>query len=641
MVRATEQLTDEQRAVVEQSVDARVLVTAGPGTGKTHTLIRRLDFLVSEEEVSPGEILVLTFSRAAVRELRKRTATQGGAARHIRAQTFDSWALDLLMRVDADGGWEERPFDERIDGARQAIEDGLADEEIGEDLLHVVVDEVQDLVGARRELVETLLDVFDPGFTVVGDPAQSIYGFTVADVERRAGETGRFFAWLRNTFGEDLVELQLTRNFRARTSEVELALPYGPELRRIAESGRADDDWYYEELRGVLRSTLELGELDEFGCAALASHEGTTAVLCRTNGQALLLSEKLWAGGVEHRLQRSVRDRSVPSWLAALFRVVDGPVLTRDRFEKVVEALSDFDDDLEQMWNALRRSAPVGSGFRNVDMRRLRTVTATGRLADELTVQPPSDLVVSSFHRAKGLEFDRVVVVDPGDLPAEEAPTTTQNRKRKKQWQVDAAEEARLLYVAMTRARDELLRLRPPEGRFVRMAPEVGRWARYSFRHWVRRGLEMHGGDVDNELPAGTREFVTDPRQLQEYLATEVRPGDEVTVERLRPDADDPRQSPPYVIVHKGRPIGVVSERFRRDLYSHLKLNRNYEPRNWPIRMTGVRVDMVETVVGSEAAGHRAGMGPYGVWLAPRLVGLSTFEYERKIAEGDNGDVAQ
>lgn len=628
-----EGLTDEQCAVVEQPADAQVLVTAGPGAGKTHTLIRRLDFLVSEEEVSPGEVLVLTFSRAAVRELRTRTATQGGSARHIRAQTFDSWALDLLMKVDADGGWEQRSFDERIEGARRAIEDGLADEEL-EDLLHVVIDEVQDLVGARRELVEVLLDEFDPGFTVVGDPAQSVYGFTVPDIEQRAQETGHFFTWVRRTFAENLVELRLTRNFRACTPESELALPHGTELRRVAESGRAGDRGNHEELRGALRTTLSL-ELDDFGFLSLGSYEGTSAILCRDNGQALLLSDALWKGGVSHRLQRSARDRGAPAWLATLFRELDGAILTRSRFEEIVEKHGLPVEDVERWWLGLRRSAKDGP--RNVDMGRLRAAMATGRLADELTAQPPSPLIVSSFHRAKGLEFDRVVVVDPGILAFEEEKPEKASGKTQKR-HVDAAEEARLLYVAMTRPRHELLHMDALEQRFVRTAPGLGRWGRYSFRRWARRGLELHAGDVCSEFPAGTAGFSDDPWKTQEYLAAEVRPGDEVRLERALPEAEEPGQSPPYVIVHQERPIGMVSDRFRRGLYRFMKLGPSYEPRNWPRLLTGVRVDAVEAVAGSEAAGLRAGLGPYGVWLAPRLTGLSVFEYDRKPEEEDHDD---
>ncbi|MES0837076.1 UvrD-helicase domain-containing protein [Nocardiopsis tropica] len=629
-----DELTDEQRAVVEQPADAQVLVTAGPGAGKTHTLIRRLDFLVSEEEVGPGEILVLTFSRAAVRELRARTITHGGSARHVRAQTFDSWALDLLMKVDAGGGWEERSFDARIEGARRAIEDGLAEEELGGDLVHVVIDEVQDLVGPRREMVEVLLDEFDPGFTVVGDPAQSIYGFTVPDVEQRAQETGRFFTWVRRTFGEDLIELRLTSNFRACTAESGLALPHGPELRRDAESGRVAGPGIHEELRGSLRTTLSL-DMDEFGFLSLGSHEGTTAVLCRTNGQALLLSGSLWQGGVHHRLQRSARDRSAPAWLAFLFRKVDGSILTRSRFEEVVSAYGLPVDEVEPLWLGLRRSARDGA--RNVDMGRLRTAMALGRLADELTAQPPASLVVSSFHRAKGLEFDRVVVVDPGSLPVGEQKSEKGGRKKRER-HVDVAEEARLLYVAMTRPRQELLHMDPPEQYFVRSAPGLDRWGRYSFRRWARLGLELHAGDVCTEFPAGTHGFTEDPQKVQEYLATGVRQGDEVRLERLLPDSDEPGRSPHYVVVHQERPIGMLSDRLRSDLYHFMKLGPSYEPRNWPCLLSGVRIDSVEASAGSEAAGLRAGLGSRGVWLTPRLTGLSTFEYDPKPEEENHDD---
>lgn len=89
-------LTAEQQAVVDQPWDTRLLVTAGAGTGKTHTLVRRMDALVGhidpDEALEASELLVLSFSRAAVRELRDRIARHGEHARRVRVQTFDSWA---------------------------------------------------------------------------------------------------------------------------------------------------------------------------------------------------------------------------------------------------------------------------------------------------------------------------------------------------------------------------------------------------------------------------------------------------------------------------------------------------------------------------------------------------------------------
>ena len=633
-------LTAEQRKVVEQPAEAKVLVTAGAGAGKTHTLIRRLDFLVAEEGLSAGEILALTFSRAAVRELRDRLAAQGDAARYVRVQTFDAWALDLLVQVDADGEWHRRSFDQRIGAACDAIEQGLATELYGDDLVHVVVDEVQDLVGKRRDMVELLLDEFRPGFTVVGDPAQSIYGFTVKEDEDRAGDTNRFFVWLRNTFGEDLVELALTENFRARTDEARTALPHGPRLRRIAETiGEPGDREPYGDLRAELRRNLSFGEIDEFTASALTEYGGSTAVLCRTNGQALLVSEMLASYGVEHRLQRSARARAVPAWVGLLFRAAEGGRLSRARFEEAVSSLPLPPGAVpDRLWSLLQRAVGGRGGDRGLDLGRLRRALATERLPDELTAQPPAPVVVSSFHRAKGLEFDRVVVVDPGPLP-DDANVHPQDGHRRSgnERTVDVDEEARLLYVAMTRPREDLLWLERLDTGFVRVDPQVDRWARYSYKYWARLGLEARGGDVHTEQPAGTRDFTADPLDLQHYLATEVRPGDDIVLERLHPEAIGLRESPPYLVVHGGRPIGTVSERFRSDLYLHMKLNRSYEPRNWPGRITGIRVDAVETVTGSEAAGSRVGLGPYGVWLVPRPVGLGRFVYDPTQREEDTG----
>src|SRR6202023_2450033 len=63
-----DELTIRQQEVVDAPVDARLLITAGQGTGKTYVLIRRLARLVTEEGLSAAqEVLALSFSRNAVK----------------------------------------------------------------------------------------------------------------------------------------------------------------------------------------------------------------------------------------------------------------------------------------------------------------------------------------------------------------------------------------------------------------------------------------------------------------------------------------------------------------------------------------------------------------------------------------------
>ncbi|MFD8260778.1 ATP-dependent helicase [Streptomyces griseoluteus] len=83
-----------QRAVIEHR-NGPLLVLAGPGTGKTTTLVESVAARVARGG-DPERILVLTFSRKAAVELRDRMARRMGAARAPRATTFHSYCYALV-----------------------------------------------------------------------------------------------------------------------------------------------------------------------------------------------------------------------------------------------------------------------------------------------------------------------------------------------------------------------------------------------------------------------------------------------------------------------------------------------------------------------------------------------------------------
>ncbi|MBW5487049.1 AAA family ATPase, partial [Streptomyces bambusae] len=90
-----------QRAVVEHT-GGPLLVLAGPGTGKTTTLVEAVAARVAAG-TDPARILVLTFSRKAAVELRDRTALRLGGARAPQPTTFHSFCYGLVRaHQDAD-----------------------------------------------------------------------------------------------------------------------------------------------------------------------------------------------------------------------------------------------------------------------------------------------------------------------------------------------------------------------------------------------------------------------------------------------------------------------------------------------------------------------------------------------------------
>lgn len=625
-------LTAEQQAVVDQPWDARVLVTAGAGAGKTHTLVRRLDALMSREDdaLEAQEILVLSFSRAAVRELKERIRRHAGQARRVRAQTFDSWAYGVLAGAYPDEEWGQYTFDERIRKAADAIVKGAVESGESGAPAHVVIDEVQDLVGDRRDMVETLLDHFQDscGFTLVGDAAQAIYGFQVSDPDARAAETNEFFKWLRLSYFDDLVELHLSKNFRASTEEAEVALPVGVPLQRLP-SGTAEAETtggtLYQDLRSRLLTMPPFGDLTaSFTVESLRDFPDTCAVLCRDNRQALVLSQTLFEQGVPHRLQRPSGDRPVPAWVAGVLRRTGTASLGEERFrELAAEVGVPTGTDVDFLWRSLRGVARDRRGL--VDLAKVHRMIAEGRFPDELCAGEPARLVVSTVHRAKGLEFDRVLVVEP--------PTMAELRRQ--HTHVDPAAEARALYVAMTRPRYDLYRLAAPDVSRLRRHRAINRWYVGGWKPYDRYGIEASGQDVCAEHPPGTDGFQDDAVALQVHLTDVVRPGDSVVLRREHDLPLGAEQSPPYLVLHDERPVAVVSEHFRRDLYDSLKVNKTWEIK-WPDEIHGLRVDAVESVAGSTASAIRAGLGDHGVWLVPRLVGLGRYRSSGSTQE-ENG----
>ncbi|MFD0064882.1 UvrD-helicase domain-containing protein [Streptomyces sp. NPDC056637] len=613
-------LTAEQRAVVEQPWDARVLVTAMAGAGKTHTLVRRLDELCGREDLDEAldasEILVLTFSRAAARELRERIARHGDRARRVRSQTFDAWAYGIVTQAYPDREWGAASFDERIKAAADAVAQGALEAGDAVPPAHVVIDEVQDLVGGRRELVQTLLDVHQGscGFTVVGDAAQFVYGFQIEDPAERADETGFFFTWLRASFPLDLVELRLSKNFRATTTEAEVALDHGPRLQEIADEDEAAT--LFDELRELLLTPANrMADLtDPFTLDSLPSSDSTTAILTRDNRQALVVSGLLHANGVEHRLRQPLEERPVPYWVAELLRRTEASGLSEERFRSLLASIPlPYEPNADVLWTVLRRVAR-GPGRNVVDLDRLRRAVVDRRFPDEAADPETAGLTVSTTHRAKGLEFDRVIVLTP--------PTVAELHKQFKD-SLDMRAEAWALYVGMTRAREDLHFMDGPRLPIVKRAARRKNGRQYvgGFKSWDRYGIVAGAHDVSPDAPAGGE---VDAVATQTYLLEKVRPGDEVVLRRRHDLPLGQWQSPPYVLLHKGREIGEASERFTQELYQVQKVNRGWEPW-WPDEIRELRVDTLETVSGSAAAGANAGLGDRGVWIAPRITGIGRY----------------
>lgn len=573
-------LTAEQRRVVEYPADSKVIVTAGPGTGKTHTLVSRIERLIGgDADISGQEVLSLSFSRAAVGELRRRIAALSSRGSRVRSATFDSFATRLLQAY-GDPPLEGTDYDRRIALAIEVI-DTQNIQELSE-IRHVLVDEAQDLIGVRADFVVKLLERADCGFTIFADQAQAIYDF--------AGETPTelpFVARIATLYGDRVATVSLRMNHRTTDPQLLRIADLG-ELIRTTDSNRDD---VISALDRATRNLPSAGSIDDAACMLQAAKGA--AVLTRRNNEALAISKVLYEAGVKHQLRRRADDPVIGGWLSRLRRKCDSRRITVEELEGLGHLLP-WSPDVT--WAALSRAARPRKGVLNLDS-----------VAEQLAMRPPPDelieggtdgVVVSSIHRAKGLEFDTVLLV-PFDIAEE-----------------DWLQEARVLYVGLTRAKHNLMTLKTVSDRHWSFARRANRWRRVRFagKRCITTGFEVAGFDAVSFDPTGASRPRCDASVLADYLTASVHDGDPVVLERQSATRDECM----YDVLHQGQWVGGTTPAFG-ELVAH-----RLDVQAPPSRIEGCRVETISTTALSSSVADLLGVD-YQLVPNCRIHGVGTW----------------
>ena len=429
----------DQLSVIKAGQHQRLLVEAGPGTGKTAVACARIAHLVENEGIAESNILMISFTRTAVAEIRSRLQGYvGEAAFSIKVATVDSHAWAIHSGHDPNArltGTYEENIDRVIDLIR-------SDDEVQDELEHVehlVVDEAQDLVGNRAQLVEALIEQLHSGcgITVFADSAQAIYGFSEDDPGQDAARSATLVDRLATSH----------RGFEKRLLKT-VHRTSSPGLRRIFGDVRATILAGIEAPEGLFTQTREsiVEHADQNDLTSrrleLDSLPANSLVLFRSRAEALRHSQFCER---PHGLRLSGFGLHLPAWLAICFGDYTDPAISEETFHRLwarVEEVTVPDYGPKEAWKRLLRTGGNQDG--SVNLRRLRA-----RLSRS---NPPIDLckldfglpgpIIGTIHASKGREADYVTMLIPRNEAFEDP--------------ADEAEETRVLFVGATRAREEL-----------------------------------------------------------------------------------------------------------------------------------------------------------------------------------------
>lgn len=512
--------SDTRKKIIEAPASARMIVEAGPGMGKTEIAARRLAYLI-RNELSPAQVLVLSFSRSAVRTLTRRLDGIGETdprvveeLRHLSVRTFDSWAFRMLRLL----GVAPQTLLTRKHDANIAALTELATGERRDDVQrfignrrHLIVDEFQDLPGVRGDLVLALLSLLAPpdqegcGFTILGDPAQAIFGF--ARGVREDGEPfpspREYWQQVSRLYGSGLDENVLTRNFRAAPHLADMSA----ELRGVLLSNRPEK----EKLRRMLDAVAALSETSRpLGRGLLeAATGGSRAILTQTNGEALRVLQALYGTDPEPseipvRLHAGSHAMLPPAWIGGLLRKLRSTSLLRTQFARIHGLLTrQWGEDIcfrlglpdeGVAWGRLAQASGAPNDATAIDVSRLRERLAWPDAFPDDQPLAEDGVIVTTVHQSKGMEFDTVTLLEPSDNGDED------DKEETKAVSDDVlGERASVAYVAITRAGKSLDRAGAKQ---IYQAPVhwdfAGGRSRLCFRrkNWINMEMGLRG-DVD------------------------------------------------------------------------------------------------------------------------------------------------
>ncbi len=420
-------LTDRQTEIIKDDETKNIVVAAGPGSGKTMILVHKMASLLMLEDVKHEQLLMLTFSRNAAMEFKRRLHELiGGGTSFVEIKTFHSYAFDILGKMGSIDKSEEV-----VKKAAEFIEnDEVEIDKITKTVL--VIDEAQDINKDDFKLIQAIRKRNDNmRIIAVGDDDQNIFSFRGSDSK-----------YMKEFLEEDNSRLyQMTDNFRSCPLIVDIANVYAEEMKsrlkdeRLVSRNQADGEVM------VVRNDSYLEWSMEKVFRNCYRKDKKTAILTTTNSEAYNIHFILSEEGYRPRLIQSGEGFSLYNLeeFRAFYKFVskdENTVIDDELWNKAVANLKTIyagSDNLSNIEYILDMFDKTYEKKYAVDFENFLRETSF----EDFYKCDEGEVLISTIHKSKGHEFDDVfLVLSDKDYSNEE--------------------KKRVLYVGMTRAKEHL-----------------------------------------------------------------------------------------------------------------------------------------------------------------------------------------
>ncbi|VAW41320.1 ATP-dependent DNA helicase RecQ [hydrothermal vent metagenome] len=423
------ELSPRQLKIINDSKHQNIIVAAGPGSGKTRVLVHKLASLLLLEDVKHEQLLMLTFSRAATTEFSKRLRCLiGNAAHFIDIKTFHSYCFDLLGKV----GSLDKSAKILQETVKKIKNGSIEPNRITKTVL--VIDEAQDMDEHEFTLIKTLMQKnLGMRIIAVGDDDQNIYTFR--------GANSYYFQQFAQS--KSAKKYELLENYRSKNNLVQFTNKFAS---RISQRFKNHDIVAVQDDNGSIRiiNYQHADLLVALVTNIIASElSGTTAILCKTNNEALQITGLLQQYNYPAKLIQNNDSFNlydlveIREFISDLELAADDVIISQDRWNHAKRQIyrkyktSNNYQLCKQLLTDFQQTNTKSKYYSD-----LIAFIQESRLEDFSPIDNET-IVVSTIHKAKGKEFDNVFILLDN-------------------FNINTDDNKRQLYVAMTRAKQNL-----------------------------------------------------------------------------------------------------------------------------------------------------------------------------------------
>lgn len=484
--------SDIQTKIVKETNRA-AMVLAGPGSGKTTVVVHRVAYLLMIEEIKPEKILILAYNRLAVAEIRTRLHKLiGYHAINVTIETFHGLARQITGMSEKDAPdaaldditkrikhlSQEKNVQKRRDNARYQwmIEQAISQlQERPQHFQYIMVDEFQDIDEYQYEMISLLADlqvldsddaeVFEAigmddssgadidefeqrGYLmVVGDDDQNLYAFRGASIQY-------IQQFEDNYHVNNQQKHYLLENYRSADNIVNLAndfvasaLPNDERLKQTNHEVKATSihpdspirHGYYQQTKGVDMAAWVASDIQQ---RLVAAKESETEV-----SETIAILAPKWS--IFDAIQHYLEALNIPSqrYNESEQVIPINSMIGQELFEHLstdrLAIITGNVHDYVENWRQERELNHVDKAWDAIlhCIHNMHDVTYEQVInAVESILYNKTQVILITYHSAKGMEFDHVYAID------EESPNNSLKNNS----------DSRPLYVAMTRAKKTL-----------------------------------------------------------------------------------------------------------------------------------------------------------------------------------------